>query len=201
MSRVQLICRAALLLALLSSPAAAAAQAGGAEFLPAEVEAMQMAQEMSFVCNPERHRSMAGSESVIRRASDTLAGTAALLQSAEGTFLVLEGYDENMAGHCLVLAWFGNTLEAGRYAIRQLSSAAMEEETSSGAHSFFTFSAVRAPGESSILVTQSGSLEILTRTTAGLSGTFRLTGFAVEGGERTDGIVFEGSFTALEREP
>jgi len=137
---------------------------------------------------------------MIRRDAGPLEGTAAHLHSAEGTFLVLEGYNENQAGHCLVFAWFGGELEPGTYAVRRLSMSAMEEEMDSGAHSFFTFSAVRAPNESATLVAEDGSLQIEAVQGGTVSGRFELTGFTVSSQERVDGVAMEGSFTALPRD-
>lgn len=163
-----------------------------------EAEAQRMAQEMSFMCSPPRHRALADSRSMIRREAGDLAGTAGLVRTAEGTFLVLEGYDDNQAGHCLVLAWFGGELHAGTYAIRQLTMAAVEEEVGADEHSFFVFSAVRSPEESSMLVTSSGSLVIEEMAAGSLTGTFELTGFGIESGARSDGVELHGSFSALE---
>lgn len=189
-------------LAAAYAPEAARAQAaGGPQMTPAETEAHQMSLEMSFVCNPQRHRSMPESESMIRRQAGDLPGTAAHLRTAEGTFLVLEAYDENQSGHCLVLGWFGGDVEPGSHTIRQLSMAAMENEVDTGEHSFFTFSAVRSPTESATLVTDGGSIEIVSAEQGTVVGTFQLTGFTVSSQARVDGIALEGSFTALERDP
>jgi len=174
--------------------------AQGPELTAAEVESLQMAQEMTFMCNPQRHQVMTGSESMIRRTAGDLPGTAALIRSAEGTFLVLEAYDDSQAGHCLVLGWFGGELEAGTYPIRQLAMATLEEEVDTGRHAFFTFTAVRAPDESSTLVTEAGTLEIESMEPGRLTGSFSLSGFSVEGGTRTDGVSVQGSFTALEQD-
>jgi hypothetical protein len=184
---------------LLPTPGQAQA-GGGGPLSESEAEAMEMAMEMTFVCSPDRHGRMGATESVIRREAGDLTGTSSWVRSAEGTFLVLEGYDENLAGHCLILAWFGGEFEEGDYPIRQLSMAAMEEEVGSEEHSFFVMAAVRAPQESSVLVTESGSVEIASLAGGEVAGTFDLTGFVVEGGERTEGVVWEGDFSALEPE-
>lgn len=191
------------LITLLWLPAGALGQAptGGPEMTPEESEAYQMGLEMAFVCNPQRHRSMPDSESMIRRDAGALPGTAAYLRSAEGTFLVLEGYDENQAGHCLVLAWFGGALGPGRYDIRRLSYGALEEQVEADAHSFFIFSAVRAPDESATLVTESGSLEIESMEQGTVSGSFELVGFTISSVQRLDDVAIQGTFTALERDP
>lgn len=157
-----------------------------------------MGLEMTFVCNPQRHRSIAGeATSSISRGDRTLDGTASYLRSAEGTFLVLEGYDEELAGHCLVLAWFGGELQPGHYPIRRLAMDAMEEELDSHQHSFFSLAAVRAPSESSLLVVESGSVDLQSVDDSGISGSFQVTGFSIEGSTRTDGVTWQGSFTAL----
>lgn len=187
----------ALALTVLWPPVRARGQAAGPPMSPPEREAYEMGQQMAFPCNPQRHRNTPESESMIRRANGPLAGTAAYLPTAEGTFLVLEGYDENQAGHCLVLAWFGNRLEPGRYDVRRLSMAAMEEELDSGDHSFFTFSAVRSPDESATFVADSGSLQIESMDQHTVTGTFEITGFTINSQTREDDVALEGSFTAL----
>ena len=191
---------AALLTAI---PARAHAQAAsGPELAPPEAEAYQMGLDMTFVCNPNRHRTMTTiSSSSIARPSDTLPGTAAYLRSAEGTFLVLEAYDEELAGHCMVLAWFGGDLEPGRYAIRRLAMDAMEEEVGAPTHSFFTLGAVRSPDESSVLVADSGTLSLDSVDDGVVKGSFDVAGFVVDAGTRTNGVSWRGSFTALERDP
>lgn len=196
----RLLFLSALLAAL---PASASAQAGaGTELTPSEAEAYQMGLEMTFVCNPSRHRTMTTiSSSSISRPAGDLPGTATYLRSAEGTFLVLEGYDEEMAGHCMVLAWFGGDLEPGRYQIRRLAMDVMEAEVTAASHSFFTLGAVRSPGESSVLVADSGSVSLDSIEDGTVKGSFAVTGVVVEGGARTDGVSWQGTFTALERDP
>jgi len=184
----------------LATAAAAQAPGSGPQLTEPELEAYQMSTQMTFVCSPQRSASLPESESVIRRARGSLEGTAAYLRSAEGTFLVLEGYNENAAGHCLVFAWFGGALQPGSYAVRQLSMGAMEQEVGAESHSFFTFSAVRAPDESATLVAQGGSLQIDSVTGGIVRGTFELRGFTVNSEERVDGVAMEGSFTAQEGE-
>lgn len=186
-----------LMLALPLCASGAAAQAAGPPMSPAEREAYDMGLQMQFPCNPARHRSMPDSESLIERSAGELTGTAALLRTAEGTFLVLEGYDESQAGHCMVLAWFGRELAPGSYRIRRLSMAAMEEEMDSGDHSFFVFSAVRSPDESATLVGDSGSLQIDSIDSGTLTGSFELTGFTINSQERHDDVAVNGSFRAL----
>lgn len=183
----------------LPSPGRSQASAPGPEMSPAEAEAYQMGLELTFACNPQRHRSMPESESMIERADGPLAGTAAFLRTPEGTFLVLEGYDENQAGHCLVLAWFGGELDLGRYPIGQLSYATLEAELDAESHSFFTFSAVRAPDESATLVTEAGSLEIVSMEAGVITGDFALSGFTISSQTRVDDVALEGTFRALER--
>lgn len=201
-----MIPRALLLLALsigaLPSSARAQGTQASQDLEPAEAEAYQMSLEMAFVCNPSRHRTLTTiSSSSISREGGGLAGTAAYLRSAEGTFLVLEGYDESMAGHCLVLAWFGGELEPGAYRIRRLGMGVMEEEASADQHSFFSLAAVRSPDESSVLVTEAGSLELSALQDGTVRGQFQLSGFVLEGSARRDAVTWEGSFTALERDP
>jgi hypothetical protein len=183
------------------SSAVAAQGGGGPPMAPAEAEAYQMGLEMTFVCNPQRHRGLADSESLIVRDAGSLPGTAAFLRSAEGTFLVLEAYDDQAAGHCMVLAWFGGALGPGRYPIRRLGMTTMEEEVGSQGHSFFALAAVRSPEENWMLVTDSGTLEVLSMAAGAPAGTFELTGFALQGATRADGVAVRGTFSALPRDP
>ena len=188
----------AVLAVALTLPASARGQAaGGPQMTEPELEAYEMSTQLTFVCSPQRHASMPASESTIRRPAGPLEGTAAYLRSAEGTFLVLEGYNENAAGHCMVFAWFGGDLAPGAYEVRQLSMAAMEEEAGTDRHSFFTFSAVRAADESATLVSQGGFLRIDSVSSGAVSGSFELSGFTVNSEERVDGVRLAGAFTAL----
>lgn len=183
------------------TPDPVSAQAGSAapSLTPQEAEAREMGLTLASFCNPARHRRMGDSESVIQRDPGPLEGTASFLRSAEGTFLVLEQYDESLAGHCLVLGWFGGDLEPGSYAIRPLAMSTLEAEVSGEERSFYGTAAVRAPDESSQFVTQSGSVEILTAIGSGaVTGSFGLSGFVLEEGTRTDGMTWAGSFSALE---
>lgn len=178
------------------APQAAQAQGAGAELSEPESEALGMGMEMTFMCSPQRHGRLGYTESGIRRPGSPLSGTASWMRSAEGTFLVLEGYDANQAGHCVILAWFGGELEPGSYGIRRLSMAAMEEEVGSQEHSFYVMGAVRAPDESSAMIPESGSVELTSVDAGAVSGSFQLTGLVVEGSERTEGVVWEGDFAA-----
>ncbi len=182
-------------------PAAAHAQAAPAAptLTSEEREAQQMGLEMAVACNPRRQGLTEGSQSTIRRGSDALSGTAILSRSAEGTFLSLEQYDEALEGHCLVFGWFGGDLSPGSYRISQLAYRTMEEELASGSRSFFSWGAVRARDENSILVTASGALEILTVESGRVTGSFELTGFVIDDGVRID-VVWAGSFSAVEGE-
>lgn len=162
-----------------------------------ETEAQQMGLQMAVACNPRRQGELQGSESTIRRPTDALAGTAVYRRTAEGTFLSLEQYDEALEGHCLVFGWFGGDYAPGRYAIHQLSMRAMEEEQASGERSFYTWGAVRSTGESSMLMVQSGTIEILTFEPGRLTGTFELTGFLVDGSARGADVTWSGSFSAV----
>jgi hypothetical protein len=165
---------------------------------PPEAEAQEMGLTLASFCNPARHRLMGDTQSVVERGPDSLPGTASYLRSAEGTFLVLERYDQALAGHCLVLGWFGGDLAPGRYAVRQLAMATLEAEVGGEDPSFYAMAAVRTPDESSQLVTSAGSVEIVSLGSAEVTGTFGLTGFVIEDGTRTDGVAWDGSFTALE---
>jgi hypothetical protein len=180
-------------------PTSVWAQAGAAPALsPQEAEAQDMGLALAAFCNPARHRSMGETESVIQRDPDALDGTASFLRSAEGTFLVLEHYDESLAGHCLVLGWFGGELEPGQYRIRQLAMSTLEEEVGGEDRSFYGMAAVRTEDENSIFVTESGALEILSMASEGVTGSFSLSGLLIEGASRTDGVAWTGSFRAQE---
>ncbi|MSR19931.1 MAG: hypothetical protein EXR91_03000 [Gemmatimonadetes bacterium] len=181
-------------------PASARAQSGaGPTLTPEEREAQQMGLELAVACNPRRQGLTEGSQSTIRRESDALAGTAILNRSAEGTFLSLEEYDEALEGHCLVFGWFGGDLAPGSYRISRLAYRTMEEDLASGSRSFFSWGAVRAREENSMLVAESGTLEIMTVEQGRITGSFELTGFVIDDGARTD-VVWAGSFSAVEGE-
>lgn len=189
------------LAALMLMPLPGYAQAGPASALtPQDNEAQQMGLQMAVACNPRRQGEVVGSESTIRRASDALAGTAIFSRSAEGTLLSLEQYDEALEGHCLVFAWFGGDLAPGRYRITRLSMRAMEEEQASGERSFYTWGAVRSTGENSMLLAESGMLEILSTEPGKITGSFELSGFLVDGTSRGDDVAWSGSFSAVEGE-
>jgi len=190
------------LVAALPGPRAAGAQTGGQtqQLPPGEAEALDMSLDLAFACSPRRHNQATGSESIIRRESESLGGTAVFVQTAEGTFLVFEEYDEQYAGHCMVLGWFGGQLEAGRYEIRQLAYDTMEEEVGADRPSFFGMGVVRAGGENSLMVTLSGTVELETVEPGRITGRFDLLGFSVEGNERQGGIAWSGTFVALEGE-
>ncbi len=159
-----------------------------------------MGLQMAVACNPRRQGETVGSESTIRRANDALTGTAILSRGAEGTFLSLEQYDEALEGHCLVFGWFGGDLAPGLYRVARLSMQAMEEEQASGDRSFYSWGAVRSSGENSMLLAESGTLEISSVEQGRVTGRFELRGFLVEGGARGDGITWAGTFNAVEGE-
>lgn len=163
---------------------------------PEEAEAYQMSLTLAGSCNPSRQAGMGGSESVIRR-PEPLEGTAALVQSVDGTFLVLERYDERSEGHCLVLGWFGGDLRPGHYTIGELAMSAMEAEVGTDAHSFFAMFAVRSAAESMLLVAESGGVELTAVEPGRVTGTFSLSGFVVQQSNRTRTASMQGSFTAL----
>ncbi len=163
-----------------------------------EAEAHEMSLTLAVGCSPLRHNSVAGSESIIERDSEPLVGTAAFYRNIEGTFIVLEEYDEELWGHCLVFGWFGGALEPGRYRIRQLSLGTVEAELDADDHSFFSMAAIRNEEENTILVTESGTIEIVTVAPGRVTGTFDLTGFIIDGTTRTDGVAWRGSFRAHE---
>ena len=163
-----------------------------------QAEAFTMGREMGFNCNPRRHNTIVGSESLIEGDGDPRTGTAGYVRTAEGTFLVLERYDEQMDGHCLVFAWFGGELEAGAYTVRGLSYAAVEEEVGAERQSFFGTSALRTDGQNSSVIVTSGTLELSTVQSGKMTGSFDLSVFHYDGVERSDDGVWEGFFVAVE---
>ena len=190
----------ALLVTLLAPTTARAQGEPPRRLTPRESESYQMSLELMFACSPYRHRRAEGSQSTIRRASDALSGTAVHFSSVEGTYLVLERYDDELDGHCLVIGWFGGPLEPGSHRIGQLAMATVEAESSTGDHSFFSMSAVRTPQENSILIVESGSLDIASVDGGNVTGTFELTGFLVDGAgtDRVENVTWAGSFVAVE---
>jgi hypothetical protein len=172
----------------------------GAPMTREETEAQSMGLQMAFACNPRRQGEVQGSGSTVRRATDALSGTAILSRTAEGTFLSLEQYDDALEGHCLVFGWFGGDLALGRYPIKQLSYRAMEDELASGERSFYTWGAVRTSGESTMLMTRSGTVQIIAIEGGRVRGTFELAGTLVEGSAHAGEVSWAGSFDAVEME-
>jgi hypothetical protein len=137
---------------------------------------------------------------MIQRDSGQLAGTAVFFRSIEGTFLVLEEYDEDLNGHCLVLGWFGGDIEPTRYGIGRLAYDTMEEQLDAGRHSFFAMAATRASQENVIIVGESGTLDLESVGTESIEGHFDLAGFAIEGNTRGADVHWSGTFRAVEGE-
>jgi hypothetical protein len=164
-----------------------------------ETEAYQMSLELAFACSPYRHRRADGSQSTIRRSADALAGTAVHFRSIEGTYLVLESYDQELAGHCLVLGWFGGPLATGRYEVGRLAMATVEQEVADDDHSFFGMSAVRLAQENAVFIVHSGMLEIAAMQSDTITGTFEVDGFLVDGSGANRGadVRWAGSFVAV----
>jgi hypothetical protein len=187
----------------LVAPASAGAQAAARPLTSAESEAFEMGFELAFACSPRRHNQAAGSESTIRRESDVLAGTAVHFRSVEGAYVVLEEYDESLAGHCLVLGWFGGALAPGRHTVGRLAMSTIEEEMAAGSHTFFAMSAVRAADENSVFVVESGAIDIRTVDGDRIEGTFELSGFFADanGQNRIADAAWAGSFRAVRGEP
>jgi len=190
-------------LALIFAPSQAPAQAAPRPLTAAEAEAYQMGLELAFGCSPRRHGEAAGSESTIRRERDALAGTAAHFRSVDGAYLVLEEYDESLAGHCLVMGWFGGALAPGRHGIGRLAMSTVEDEVASGAHSFFAMAAVRTASENVILVVEAGALDIRSVEGGRVEGTFEVRGFLTDpsGRNRVGDASWSGSFRAVRGEP
>jgi len=180
-------------------PTLAAAQSGPA-LSPEEQEAQQMGLEMAFACSPRRHGEATGSASTIRRGADALAGTAVYFESIEGTFVALEEYDEALDGHCLVFGWWGDELAPGTYPVARLSMRAMEEEEMSGEHSFFSWAAERATGGMTMIVVESGTVTIDAIGPGSITGSFEITGFALQGDTRGETVRWAGTFNGVEGE-
>jgi hypothetical protein len=121
----------------------------------------------------------------------------------DGAYLVLEEYDEALAGHCLVLGWFGGALAPGRHTVGRLGMSTVEEEMVAGSHSFFAMSAVRAADENSVFVVESGAIDIRTVDSDRIEGTFELAGFFADadGQNRVADAAWAGSFRAVRGEP
>jgi hypothetical protein len=186
----------ALATGLAASKCVAQAGAGARSLTPDETEAYQMSQTLSGSCSPPRQASMSGSESVVRR-PEALEGTAAFVQDIQGTFLVLEHYSESLEGHCLVLAWFGGPLAPGHYRIAELADSAMDADLSADTHSFFSMFAIRSSAESSVLVVDSGSVDLTKVDGSNVTGTFEVSGFVVQQSTRVHDATMQGSFAAV----
>jgi hypothetical protein len=197
------LCSALVAVVALAAPACAESQAAPRALTPAESEAFEMGFELAFACSPRRHNQAAGSESTIRRERDVLAGTAVHFRSVDGAFLVLEEYDAALAGHCLVIGWFGGGLEPGRHGIDRLAMRTVEDEVDAGRHSFYAMSAVRTADENSVFVVESGTLDLRTVEGDRIEGTFELSGFLADanGASRVSDAAWAGSFRALRGEP
>ena len=186
--------------AALLVPADAASQAAEPRRLTLEeAEAYQMGMQLVFACSPYRHRRAEGSQSTIRRSRDALAGTAVHFSSVEGTYLVLEQYDQELNGHCLVVGYFGGALEPGRHDLSLLEMSAVEEEIDSGDYSFYAMSLVRTAAEDAVLVVESGSLDIVSMEDGEVTGTFEVSGFLADsdGVNRLGAVTWAGSFVAV----
>jgi hypothetical protein len=191
----------AVLAAACLAPTLAGAQAPEPRRLTLEEsEAYQMSLELAFACSPYRHRRADGSESTIRRDEDALSGTAVHFRSIEGAYLVLEQYDQDLNGHCLVLGWFGGPLAPGSYPVGRLAMSTVEDETTTGEHSFFAMTLIRRPGENAMLVVEAGTLDIAAMEDGTVTGTFELAGFLgdADGVNRLADASWKGSFTAVE---
>jgi hypothetical protein len=199
-----LLARAAFfsLAALAALPGPARAQSPVVAVLTEEEsEARDMGLEMAFACSPRRHNQAGASESVIERERGALLGTAVFFRSVQGTFVVLEEYDESLAGHCLVLGWFGGALAPGRYPVSRLLQRTVDLEQATDRHSFFAMSLVRRADENGVFIPASGALELAAVEAGTMRGTFELTGVLVEDSTRRDGVTWTGSFRAVKGEP
>ena len=164
---------------------------------PQDTEAYEMSPALGVGCNPRRHNTIEGSESLIERDVGALPGTAAFYHNFEGTFIVLEAYDEDFWGHCLVFTWFGGPLATGSYEISQLAMGTLESQLDAQEHSFFSMAAMRNPDESPILVAESGSLDLSAGESETMTGEFNITGFLLDGPTRIDDVVWSGTFRAV----
>ena len=162
-----------------------------------DTEAYEMSPALGVGCNPRRHNTIEGSESLIERDVGALPGTAAFYHNFEGTFIVLEAYDEDFWGHCLVFTWFGGPLATGSYEISQLAMRTLESQLDAQEHSFFSMAAMRNPDENPILVAESGSLDLSAVESETMTGEFNITGFLLDGPTRIDDVVWSGTFRAV----
>lgn len=193
---------AQLVVAAVLTAAPLAAQATPAPGLTAEeIEARDMGLEMVFACSPRRHNQAGGSESLIERPWGVLPGTAVFFHGVEGSFIVLEEYDESLAGHCLVLGWFGGPLRPGRYAVNRLAQRTVDAEHAADRHSFFATALVRRTDENGVFLAVRGTLELVTVEARATRGTFEIAGvFAAEGAPK-ESVVWRGSFRAVSGAP
>jgi hypothetical protein len=100
-----------------------------------------------------------------------------------------------------VFGWWGDDLAPGTYPIARLSMSAMEAEEMSSEHAFYGWGAVRTTGENLMIVVESGSLTIDAVESGRISGSFELTGFALEGNARGAALEWAGNFSGVEGEP
>lgn len=165
-----------------------------------DAEAYEMTQSLQFGCNPRWLASIAESESIIEHDPAPLAGKAGFDVQQGNTFLVLMRFNDDGSRHCLVLTRMGGPPEAGRYAVERLSASVSQADPSAAVRPFYGMFGLRNQVAASILVVDSGFVQIDASEPERIEGTFELAGFAIDGAKRTDGVVRRGSFRALKVE-
>jgi hypothetical protein len=183
-----------LLIGVVFAPISLSAQALTRE----EQEAQQMGLEMAFACSPRRHGLAAGSSHTIESSPASMSGTAVYFSTIEGTFVALEEYDDQLDGHCLVFGWWGDAIEPGTYPIARLSYQALESEEMAGEHSFFSWGAVRANNGMSMVVVESGSMTIESFAAGSITGSFEISGFALDGNAKGNAMTWSGTFSGID---
>lgn len=166
--------------------------------LPADAEAYEITQNFQYGCNPQRWAKVAGSESRIDNDPAPLVGRASVWLEKGALFLVLDQYNGDGSRHCVVLTRRGGPPVAGRYAVGRVSASLLEQtEPRPEGEPFYGTFALRDEAHASLLVVDSGFVEVTASGPGTITGTFMMAGFAIDGAERTDGVVRRGSFRAV----
>ncbi len=164
---------------------------------PADSEAYDITQNLQFGCKPQRWAKSEGSESRIENRPQPLTGRASLVLENDEIFLVLEQYNEDGSLFCAVLTRRGVRPPAGRYAVGRVSAGLFEQTEPMANEPFYGMFAFRDATHASLLVVDSGFVELTTSESGKVTGSFELAGFAIDGAQRTAGVVRRGSFTAV----
>jgi len=164
---------------------------------PADSEAYDITQNLQFGCKPQRWARAQGSEASIESAPRPLTGRASLVLENDEIFLVLEQYNDDGSLFCAVLTRRGVRPPAGRYAVGRVSASLFEQTAPLANEPFYGMFAFRDATPASVRVVDSGFVELTASEPGKVTGSFELVGFAIDGAERTDGVVRRGSFTAV----